>query len=75
MRKYESAIQTETEEILSKAILGENMILDISTLCSYDMLRELTPEIKGLDTPPYGGMRMKGKKENEKGRKKGEGKI
>ena len=37
------------------------MILDISTLCSYDTLR-VAPEIRGLNTPPYGGMRIKEKK-------------
>ena len=37
------------------------MILDISTLYSYDTLRVLAPEIRGLDTPPYGGMRIKEK--------------
>ena len=52
------------------------MILDISTLCSYDTLRVLAPEIRGLNTPPYGGMRIKGKKkENEIGRKRGERKM
>ena len=51
------------------------MILDISTLCSYDTLRILAPEIRGLNTPPYGGMRIKEKKENEIGRKRGERKM
>ena len=45
------------------------MILDISTLESYDTLRVLAPKIRGLDTPLYGGMRIK---ENKKGRKRGE---
>ena len=38
------------------------MILDISTLCYYETLRILAPEIRGLNTPPYGGMRIKEKK-------------
>ena len=48
------------------------MILDISTLCSYDTLRILAPEIRGLNTPPYGRMRIK---KNEIGRKRGERKM
>ena len=51
------------------------MILDISTLCSYDTLRVLAPGMRGMDTPPYDGMRIKEKKENEKGRKREERKI
>ena len=51
------------------------MVIDISTLYSYDTLRILAPKIRGLITQPYGGMRIKEKKENEIGRKRGERKM
>ena len=66
MREYESAIQTETEELPSIAILRGNMILDISTLYSYDTLRVLTPQMRGMDTPPYIEMRIKERKKKRK---------
>ena len=38
------------------------MILNIFTPYSYDTLPVLAPEMRGMDTPPYGEMRIKEKK-------------
>ena len=52
-----------------------DIILDISTLCSNDTLRVLVPDIRGSNTPPYNGMRIKEKKKMVIGRKRGERKM